>query len=66
MNGPGFLVTGGTGSFGSRVVDHLRGSGREVRVLSRSGRPGTVRRVGPQALSTSRAARSPERTAPSM
>jgi nucleoside-diphosphate-sugar epimerase len=39
------LVTGGTGSLGRRVVERLRsaGAGRDVRVLSRSGRPGTVR-----------------------
>ena len=37
------LVTGGTGSLGRRVVDRLRSAGRDVRVLSRSGRPGTVR-----------------------
>jgi len=37
------LVTGGTGVLGRRVVDRLRSAGREVRVLSRSGRPGTVR-----------------------
>ena len=37
------LVTGGTGSLGRRVVDRLRTAGREVRVLSRSGRPSTVR-----------------------
>jgi uncharacterized protein YbjT (DUF2867 family) len=37
------LVTGGSGSLGRRVVDRLRVAGREVRVLSRSGRPGTVR-----------------------
>src|SRR5215218_4458 len=37
------LVTGGTGVLGLRVVDRLRGAGREVRVLSRSGRPGTIR-----------------------
>ncbi len=37
------LVTGGTGSLGRRVVDGLRAAGREVRVLSRSGRPGTLR-----------------------
>jgi uncharacterized protein YbjT (DUF2867 family) len=36
------LVTGGTGSLGRRVVDRLRAAGREVRVLSRSGRPGTL------------------------
>ena len=38
-----FLVTGGTGSLGSRVVDRLRGAGREVRVFSRSGEEGRVR-----------------------
>ncbi|MCA1688303.1 MAG: NAD(P)H-binding protein [Actinobacteria bacterium] len=37
------LVTGGRGSLGRRVVDRLRAAGREVRVLSRSGRPGTFR-----------------------
>ena len=39
------LVTGGRGSLGRRVVERLRsaGAGRDVRVLSRSGRPGTVR-----------------------
>jgi len=37
------LVTGGTGSLGRRVVDRLRATGREVRVLSRSGRPGTIK-----------------------
>jgi uncharacterized protein YbjT (DUF2867 family) len=37
------LVTGGTGSLGRRVVERLRSAGRDVRVLSRSGRPGTVR-----------------------
>ena len=37
------LVTGGTGSLGSRVVDGLRGAGHGVRVLSRSGRSDTVR-----------------------
>jgi uncharacterized protein YbjT (DUF2867 family) len=36
------LVTGGTGSLGRRVVDRLREADRCVRVLSRSGRPGTV------------------------
>lgn len=36
------LVTGGTGSLGQRVTERLRVSGREVRVLSRSGRAGTV------------------------
>jgi uncharacterized protein YbjT (DUF2867 family) len=43
MNVSEVLVTGGTGSLGSRVVDWLRASGREVRTLSRTGRPGTVR-----------------------
>jgi uncharacterized protein YbjT (DUF2867 family) len=37
------LVTGGTGVLGRRVVDRLRGAGREVRVLSRSDRPGAIR-----------------------
>ena len=37
------LVSGGTGSLGRRVVEHLRGTGHDARVLSRSGRPGTVR-----------------------
>ena len=36
------LVTGGTGSLGGRAVDRLRDSEHDVRVLSRSGRPGTV------------------------
>jgi uncharacterized protein YbjT (DUF2867 family) len=43
MNASKFLVTGGTGSLGSRVVNRLRDAGREVRALSRSGRSGTVR-----------------------
>ena len=42
MNVSEVLVTGGTGLLGSRVVDWLRASGREVRTLSRTGRPGTV------------------------
>jgi uncharacterized protein YbjT (DUF2867 family) len=42
MNASGILVTGGSGSLGSRVVDRLRDAGREVRALSRSGRSGTV------------------------
>jgi uncharacterized protein YbjT (DUF2867 family) len=42
MNSSEILVTGGSGSLGSRVVDRLRYPGREVRALSRSGRPGTV------------------------
>lgn len=37
------LVTGGTGVLGRQVVERLRSSGEEVRVLSRGGRPGTVR-----------------------
>jgi len=36
------LVTGGTGTLGSLVVDRLRGAGRGVRIFSRSGRPGTI------------------------
>lgn len=36
------LVTGGTGTLGSRVVDRLRSQGHTVRVLSRSGKPGVV------------------------
>jgi nucleoside-diphosphate-sugar epimerase len=43
MNAQEILVTGGTGTLGRRVVDRLRAAGREVRVLSRSGSPGTVR-----------------------
>jgi uncharacterized protein YbjT (DUF2867 family) len=43
MGEPEILVTGGTGTLGRRVVDRLRAAGRAVRVLSRSGRPGTVR-----------------------
>jgi uncharacterized protein YbjT (DUF2867 family) len=42
MNTSKILVTGGTGSLGSRVVDRLRSAGCEVKTLSRSGRPGTV------------------------
>jgi len=37
------LVTGGTGRLGRRVVDRLRAEGIEPRVMSRSGRPGTIR-----------------------
>ena len=37
------LVTGGTGTLGRRVVERLRVGGHEARVMSRSGRPGTVR-----------------------
>ena len=36
------LVTGGRGALGSEVVDRLRAAGCEARVLSRSGKPGTV------------------------
>jgi uncharacterized protein YbjT (DUF2867 family) len=43
MGAPRFLVTGGTGSLGSRVVERLRGAGQGIRVLSRSGRPDTLR-----------------------
>jgi uncharacterized protein YbjT (DUF2867 family) len=43
MGEPEILVTGGTGTLGRRVVDRLRAAELEVRVLSRSGRPGTVR-----------------------
>jgi uncharacterized protein YbjT (DUF2867 family) len=42
MNASVLLVTGGTGTLGSRVVARLRGAGRDVRILSRSGRPGTI------------------------
>jgi uncharacterized protein YbjT (DUF2867 family) len=42
MSAPEILVTGGTGSLGRRVTERLGAAGREVRVLSRSGRPGTV------------------------
>jgi uncharacterized protein YbjT (DUF2867 family) len=43
LNAPDVLVTGGSGSLGRRVVEGLRDAGCEVRVLSRSGRPDTVR-----------------------
>jgi uncharacterized protein YbjT (DUF2867 family) len=36
------LVTGGTGSLGSLVVDRLTTRGHEVKILSHSGRPGTI------------------------
>jgi uncharacterized protein YbjT (DUF2867 family) len=36
------LVTGGTGRLGRRVVEGLRAEGEEPRVMSRSGRPGTI------------------------
>ena len=37
-----FLVTGGAGILGSKVVDRLRSRGMETRVLSHSNRPGTI------------------------
>jgi len=37
------LVTGGTGRLGRRVVDGLRAEGLEPRVMSRSGRPDTIK-----------------------
>jgi nucleoside-diphosphate-sugar epimerase len=37
------LVTGGTGTLGSRVVKRLRADGHEARVMSRSRRPGTIK-----------------------
>jgi uncharacterized protein YbjT (DUF2867 family) len=37
------LVTGGTGRLGRRVVDRLRAEGVEPRVMSRSGRPDTIK-----------------------
>src|ERR671927_1066118 len=43
MNASEFLVTGGTGSLGSRVVNRLNDESRGVRTLSRSGRDGTVK-----------------------
>lgn len=43
MNDSEILVTGGTGLLGRRVVDRLRAAGHDPRVLSRSGRVGTVR-----------------------
>lgn len=43
MNAPAVLVTGGTGLLGGRVVERLRAEGCPVRVMSRSGRAGTVR-----------------------
>jgi uncharacterized protein YbjT (DUF2867 family) len=42
VNGSELLVTGGTGTLGSPVVDRLRAAGRGVRILSRTGRPGTI------------------------
>ena len=43
MSAPEVLVTGGTGVLGRRVVERLGSAGVEARVLSRSGRPGTIR-----------------------
>jgi uncharacterized protein YbjT (DUF2867 family) len=43
MNVPQVLVTGGTGVLGRRVVERLGSEGVRARVLSRSGRPGTMR-----------------------
>ena len=43
MNTPRVLVTGGTGVLGRRVVDRLRSAGVGTRVLSHSGKPGTIR-----------------------
>ena len=43
MNARRVLVTGGTGTLGSHVVDRLHAAGREVRVFSRSGGNGRVR-----------------------
>jgi uncharacterized protein YbjT (DUF2867 family) len=42
MNAPEILVTGGIGSLGRLVVARLRDGGRDVRVLSRRGYPGTI------------------------
>lgn len=43
MNTAQVLVTGGTGVLGRRVVERLGSEGIRARVLSRSGRPGTMR-----------------------
>lgn len=43
MSTPEVLVTGGTGVLGRRVVERLDAAGVGSRVLSRGGRPGTVR-----------------------
>jgi uncharacterized protein YbjT (DUF2867 family) len=37
------LVTGGTGRLGTRLAERLRAGGLRPRVMSRSGRPGTVK-----------------------
>ncbi len=43
MNPPQVLVTGGTGVLGRRVVERLGSEGVRARVLSRSGKPATMR-----------------------
>lgn len=43
MSAAAVLVTGGTGVLGSQVVDRLRAAGVDTRMMSRSGKPGTVR-----------------------
>jgi uncharacterized protein YbjT (DUF2867 family) len=43
MGTPNVLVTGGTGVLGRRVVERLGAAGVGARVMSRSGRPGSVR-----------------------
>ena len=43
MNTSEVLVTGGTGSLGSRVVERLQMAGRKAKVLSRGAPPGTIR-----------------------
>jgi len=43
MNRPRVLVTGGTGVLGRRVVERLGSEGIRARVLSRSGKPGTMK-----------------------
>jgi len=43
VNDTEILVTGGTGVLGSKVVGRLRSNGIKPRVLSRSGRPGTIK-----------------------
>ncbi|SDM74699.1 SDR family oxidoreductase [Actinacidiphila guanduensis] len=46
MNGP-ILVTGGTGTLGRLVVPRLLGPGRDVRVLTRYGRPALSHKSAP-------------------
>jgi uncharacterized protein YbjT (DUF2867 family) len=43
VSAPEILVTGGTGVLGSKVVERLNSAGARARVLSRGGRPGTIR-----------------------